>query len=79
MYLYDRTEQILAQLKAMGGISVYDDVAMGWDVLTAVIDKYIKPNNIVLMLSMDGTQLYQSKASDCWIYIWILLNLSSNK
>ena len=79
MYLYDRTEQILAQLKAMGGIPIYDDVAMGWDVLTAVIDKYIKPNNIVLMLSMDGTQLYQSKASDCWIYIWILLNLSSTK
>ena len=28
------------------------------------------------MMSLDGAQLYQSKQSDCWIYIWVLLDLS---
>ena len=31
------------------------------------------------MLSMDGAQLYQSKKSDCWIYIWILVDLGPDK
>lgn len=31
---------------------------------------------MVLMLSMDGAQLYEHKASDCWIYIWIIFDLS---
>lgn len=28
------------------------------------------------MLSIDGAQLYQSKQSDCWIYIWVILDLA---
>jgi len=27
------------------------------------------------MLSIDGAQLYRNKKLDCWIYIWIILNL----
>ena len=27
-----------------------------------------------LMFSIDGAQLYTLKASDCWIYIWIVLD-----
>jgi hypothetical protein len=27
------------------------------------------------MLSIDGTQLYAHKASDCWIYLWVIMNL----
>jgi Transposase family tnp2 len=26
------------------------------------------------MLSLDGAQLYEHKASDCWIYIWVIFN-----
>ena len=33
----------------------------------------------MLMLSIDGAQLYQSKESDCWIYIWILIDLGPDK
>lgn len=29
---------------------------------------------MVLLLSIDGAQLYQSKHSDCWIYIWVILD-----
>ena len=28
------------------------------------------------MLSIDGAQLYRNKKSDCWIYIWLLLDLA---
>ena len=78
-YLHERTQQIVAQLKVTGGIPVYDNVAMGCDFLGAVIDSHIKQKDVILMLSIDGAQLYQSKESDCWIYIWILLNLSPDK
>lgn len=28
------------------------------------------------MASLDGTQLFEDKDSDCWIYIWMILNLA---
>ena len=28
------------------------------------------------MLLINGVQLYQSKQSDCWIYIWVLMDLT---
>ena len=60
-------------------ISLVDDIAAGWDYLGAVLDGDIKKDDIVLMVSLDGAQLYESKQSDCWIYIWIILNLSPDK
>ncbi|KIO11941.1 hypothetical protein M404DRAFT_48044, partial [Pisolithus tinctorius Marx 270] len=36
-------------------------------------------NDIVLSVLLDGAQLYESKQSDCWLYIWIILNLSPDK
>ena len=41
----------------------------------APINKY----DTVLMLSVDGAQLYKSKQSECWIYIWIIVDLSPDK
>jgi len=26
------------------------------------------------MLSLNGAQLYEHKASDCWIYIWVIFD-----
>ena len=52
---------------------------MGWDYLEAVLDGDIKPQDIVLMISLDGAQLYDSKESGCWIYIWIIVNLPPDK
>jgi len=31
------------------------------------------------MFSVDGAQLYAKKASACWIYIWVLFNLSPDR
>ena len=31
------------------------------------------------MFSIDGAQLYAKKASACWIYIWVLFNLSPDR
>lgn len=73
------TQQILVQLRAMQTISIINDIAMGQDYLGTVLDRDIKPNDIVLMLSLDGAQLYESKQSNCWMYIWIIVNLSPNK
>jgi hypothetical protein len=33
---------------------------------------------MTLMLSLDGAQLYRYKQSDCWIYIWIIMDLPPN-
>jgi len=52
---------------------------MGWDYLGAVLDGDIKPHDIVLMVSLNGAQLYNSKELDCWIYIWIIVNLPPDK
>jgi hypothetical protein len=32
-------------------------------------------DNMVPIFSIDGAQLYRNKASDCWIYILVVLNL----
>ncbi|KAJ8580047.1 hypothetical protein M405DRAFT_855068 [Rhizopogon salebrosus TDB-379] len=78
-YLHERTQEVLAELIATATIPVIDDIVMGWDYLTAVIDGDIKEGDIALMVSLDGAQLYESKQSDCWIYMWVILNLSPDK
>ena len=44
--------------------AVVDDIAMRWDYLGAILDGDIKPQDIILMISLDGAQLYNSKESD---------------
>jgi hypothetical protein len=39
----------------------------------------IKDYDTVLMLSIDGAQLLHNKKSDCWIYIWIILDLAPDQ
>jgi hypothetical protein len=36
----------------------------------------IGPDDTTLLFSMDGAHLYQDKKSDCWIYVWVILNMS---
>jgi Transposase family tnp2 len=54
----------------------YNDVYCARAFTQAVLDGDIKADDTVLMLSIDGAQLYQHKQSDCWIYIWVLLDLA---
>ena len=62
-----------------GADYVYDDVFCGSDYLDAVERGEIGDYDTVVMLSIDGAQLYRNKKSDCWIYIWIVLDLAPDK
>ena len=58
---------------------IWDDILSGSDYLDAVENGTIKDNDTVLMLSIDGAQLLRNKKSDCWIYIWIILDLAPDE
>ncbi|OJT12484.1 hypothetical protein TRAPUB_10961 [Trametes pubescens] len=72
----ERTSQIRAQLRAdPTSVEALDDVYWGNDYLGAVGHGEIKTDNSVVMMSLDGAQLYESKTSDCWFYVWVLYDL----
>lgn len=75
-YLHERTQEILDEFEQTLNITVINDIAAGWDYLGACLAGDIKENDIVVMASIDGAQIYQDKESDCWLYIWIVLNHS---
>jgi len=71
----ERTKDILNELKTTGGVPhAYEDILHGKQYLDACQSGQIKDGDSVLMLSIDGAQLYESKQSDCWIYIWVLFD-----
>ncbi|KAG1808271.1 uncharacterized protein BJ212DRAFT_1303141 [Suillus subaureus] len=75
LYLSDKTEHLLNELRTNGGVfNEIDNFVMGMDYIHAVLCGDITKGDVILMISMDGTQLYESKQSDCWIYIWIVMN-----
>ena len=65
--------------KNNGTTPFYDDFYSGTDYLAAVSEEKIKNGDTILLFSLDGAQLYEHKQSDCWIYIWVILNLSPDK
>lgn len=58
---------------------VYDDILSGQAYLNAALEAPINEYDTVLMFSVDGAQLCEHKKSDCWIYIWIVLNLGPDE
>ncbi|ETW75713.1 hypothetical protein HETIRDRAFT_422383 [Heterobasidion irregulare TC 32-1] len=54
----------------------FADVWDGTDFIDAVKNGLIKEYDPVVMFSIDGAQLYCNKGSDCWIYIWVILDRS---
>ena len=56
----------------------YSDFLDGSQYQEAVSEGLIEEDDIVLMLSLDGAQLYMSKQSDCWICIWVVFDHSPN-
>ena len=81
MFYRWRKTQELRQERAgsADGSWVYNDILSGNAYLSAVEDGSIGEYDTVLMLSIDGAQLYEHKRSDCWIYIWIILDLGPDK
>lgn len=75
-YLWDRTLKVLHKVTIDGpDILVVNDVVMGWDYLGVVLAGDIKEHDIVLMVSLNRAQLFDSQELDCWMYIWIIVNL----
>jgi hypothetical protein len=63
------------EIECEGYLKEYSDVLHGSDLIEAFKHGRIGADDIVLMFSIDGAQLYAMKASACWIYIWVLFNL----
>ncbi|KAG1845763.1 hypothetical protein C8R48DRAFT_551450, partial [Suillus tomentosus] len=79
-YGNERTQQIFDEIHRNDGfIDAYDDILTGSAYLDAVRVGRIKPGDMVLMISIDGAQLYESKMSDCWMYIWIIVDHSPER
>jgi hypothetical protein len=53
----------------------YDNTACSCDLLQAWASGRFNKDDIMLQLSIDGAQLFCDKASDCWMFIWIIHNL----
>lgn len=76
-YCRQCTDRVLADFKANGNrMSELSDWVHGEEYIQAASDGRINEHTTTLLLSLDGAQLYCSKQSDCWIYIWVLLDQS---
>jgi hypothetical protein len=60
-------------------LGIYDDILCGKAYLDLAQGGRLGEYDTVLMLSIDGAQLYESKQSDCWIYIWVIVDLAPDK
>jgi hypothetical protein len=75
-YGENKLQEIVEALKPGGGTQPdFEDWCHGADFLKAFHEGCIKKGDPILMFSIDGAQLYCSKASDCWMYIWVIFNL----
>jgi len=64
-YLCEERECILSEINRMGCLDKYSDILHGTDLIEAFQDVHIGEDDIVLMFSIDGTQLYVIKVSAC--------------
>jgi hypothetical protein len=78
-YQTNKMEQVLQEIAQHGSILLYDDIFHGSEYLAAVQHGDIKPSDTVLLLLVDGAQLYQNKVLDYWIYIWVILDIAPDK
>ncbi|KAJ3924487.1 MAG: hypothetical protein NXY57DRAFT_325523, partial [Lentinula lateritia] len=78
-YFGERLQSILYQVQRGEPIEEFDDICCGKDVIEALSCGKISLNDIFLMVSMDGAQLYRMKTSDSWLYIWILVGFSPDR
>lgn len=74
-YRRNKTQEVINDMERNGGfVSQYEDFISGSAYLNAVKNGLIQDTDMILVLSIDGAQLYAHKASDCWIYIWIIFD-----
>ena len=75
-YRGDLTKKILSNLHNIPDfeLSTYSDYIHSSQYLYACDREDVTENDTVLLFSIDGAQLYRMKESDCWIYIWVILD-----
>lgn len=78
-YWAEHTHALLEQLELGQPITEFYDTFCGADVLQLMIDKKLLPDDTVVMVSLDGAQLYRNKKSGCWISIYVVLNFSPDE
>ncbi|KAF9229553.1 hypothetical protein BS17DRAFT_690040 [Gyrodon lividus] len=66
-YLYEETQHVFTHICCTRQISILSDITMGLDYLVAAHNGNIKEHDTVLMVSLDGVQLFDSKESNCWV------------
>ena len=80
LYRWERTQEILQEQATTGeDPGTLDDILCGQAYLNLVDEGVVGAYDTVLMLSIDGVQLYENKVSSCWVYIWILIDLGPDK
>ena len=80
LYRWKRTQELRQERMQSGDpLGTYDDIICGESYTDLVDDGTIGEYDTVLMLSIDGAQLYEHKESSCWIYIWILVDLGPDE
>jgi hypothetical protein len=68
-YLREERLCVLSEIHSKGCLAEYSDTLHGTDLIGVFEDGHIEEDNIVLMFSINGAQLYAKKVSTCWIYI----------
>ena len=69
------TAENLAARHSDAGITGFDDICCGSEYLDHIEQGKICDDNMIISISIDGAQLYQSKKSDAWFGIAQVLDL----
>ncbi|KAI6143201.1 hypothetical protein BKA82DRAFT_4359721 [Pisolithus tinctorius] len=65
-YCKERTQQVFDKLLANDGfINAFDDIFCGSAYIHGICDGTITPDDTLLMISINGAQLFESRESDC--------------
>jgi hypothetical protein len=79
-YRWEKTQEMKEERRRSDDpLDIYDDILCGKAYIDLVDEGTIGEYDTVLMLSIDGAQLHEHKESNCWIYIWILVDLGPDK
>ena len=80
LYRWEKTQDVQHECEeSPEAPEIYNNILCGQAYLDAVGEAPINEYDSVLMLLIDGTQLYWNKKLDCWIYIWIIVDLGPDE
>ncbi|KZV59104.1 hypothetical protein PENSPDRAFT_760503 [Peniophora sp. CONT] len=71
--------RVVEEIAGSGAVKKILDIYYGTEYTDARLRGDIGPHDFVLMYSTDGAQLFEHKASNFWIYIWILVDVAHDK